>query len=409
MKHLVALLILVSVSAIAFASSPTVPGASHVGPDGRLPGIGLAEGISEITGVAISPLLGVSSIGAWHYFQASSVERELLPWYCHPFAWGFAFLVLGLCLVKDLAGAVIPAVLKKPFDMLELFEDKLSALVASGDFVPLVATEMARRGQHLAAHAEPAAPLHLAGMPFASLADIPWSAGLAIPVAIVGFFIVWLTSHGINVLIALSPFGIVDAILKLSKAALLSAVAAAAFISPALSMFLCGIIILVAALLAPWAFRLSVFGTLFALDILTFRKTAGPFTHVRAFTAGRFGRLPTRTFGRIEPSADGAITFSYKPWLVLPRRRVPVSPVDLTLAKGVLYPSLLQCDPESQRLRTVLAVMPRYRSRADEFAQFLGVTAVQEGIVARGFRAFRLWAAEMLNIGRQPSTQACSP
>lgn len=408
MKHLLALLILVGVSALGLASAGTPNATSSYSLlDGRLPGVGLAQGISEITGVAISPLLGVSSIGAWRYFQASASEREHLPWFCHPVAWGLAFLILGLCLLKDLAGTIIPAVLKKPFDMLELFEDKLSALVASGAFVPLVAMEMARRSQYLSAHSEPTAALHLAGMPFLPLAEIPWTAGLAIPVALAGFFVVWLAAHGINVLIALSPFAIVDATLKLLKTALLSSVVAAAFLSPVLSLLLCGTIIFIAALLAPWAFRLSVFGTLFGWDILTFRKTQGEFTHVRACTAGRFAGLPARTFGRIEPSADGSIWFVYRPWLLLPRRRIPLPSQSLTLSRGILYPTLLQCDSESQRLRGVLAVLPRYRSRTDEFAVFLGITAVQDGFVVRGFRAFRLWAAEMLNLGRRPVAPVC--
>lgn len=51
---------------VARIAGHMLPGAT----DGAslLPGIGLAEGISEITGVAISPLLGVSTVGAWKYW-----------------------------------------------------------------------------------------------------------------------------------------------------------------------------------------------------------------------------------------------------------------------------------------------------------------------------------------------------
>ena len=54
----------------------------------RLPGVGIAEGISEITGVAVSPLLGVSVIGAWTWWRTEAAMRDKLPWYCQPVAWG---------------------------------------------------------------------------------------------------------------------------------------------------------------------------------------------------------------------------------------------------------------------------------------------------------------------------------
>ena len=45
------------------------------------PGVELARTISEITGVAISPLLGVSTVGAWRYFHARTPQQLAhLPW-----------------------------------------------------------------------------------------------------------------------------------------------------------------------------------------------------------------------------------------------------------------------------------------------------------------------------------------
>src|SRR5262245_50315967 len=94
----------------------------------RLPGVDLTEGISQITGVAISPLLGVSALGAWRYYRTPASQRERLPWFCHPLAWGAGFALLALCFLKDTVGVATPALLKKPLDMAELFENKVSAL-----------------------------------------------------------------------------------------------------------------------------------------------------------------------------------------------------------------------------------------------------------------------------------------
>ena len=45
----------------------------------RLPGVGLAEGITQMTGVAISPLVGVSAVGIWKYFQNRRGEPSFAP------------------------------------------------------------------------------------------------------------------------------------------------------------------------------------------------------------------------------------------------------------------------------------------------------------------------------------------
>ena len=103
--------------------------------EARLPGVDLAEGITEITGVAISPMLGVSAVGAWHYFHTPEENRDALPWFCHPVAWGIGSGILLLCLLKDVLGTGAPALLKKPLDVAELFENKASAAVAFSSHV----------------------------------------------------------------------------------------------------------------------------------------------------------------------------------------------------------------------------------------------------------------------------------
>jgi hypothetical protein len=92
--------------------------------DELLPGVTLSQGITEITGVAISPLLGVSAVGAWRYWKTPTAERAELPWYARPWAWGTGLALLSLCFLKDSLGTAVPGILKKPFDMVELFENK---------------------------------------------------------------------------------------------------------------------------------------------------------------------------------------------------------------------------------------------------------------------------------------------
>jgi hypothetical protein len=153
-----------------------------------LPGVALSQGITEITGVAVSPLLGLSSVGAWRYWKTPASARGGLPWYAQPWAWGTGFMLLALCFLKDSLGTTVPGLLKKPFDMIELFENKASALVASSAFVPLVAQEMAR---HLDAERTIALPTAwVGGLGFAVI-DSAW---VMVPAAVAAFLVVWVCS-----------------------------------------------------------------------------------------------------------------------------------------------------------------------------------------------------------------------
>ena len=103
------------------------------------PGTELAHAISEITGVAISPLLGVSAVGAWRYFHASTPQqRARLPWFAQPWFWIPALVLVTACLLKDTFGIAAPPLLKKPLDVADALGHKVSGLIATGAFVPLV-------------------------------------------------------------------------------------------------------------------------------------------------------------------------------------------------------------------------------------------------------------------------------
>ena len=45
------------------------------------PGVQAAQTLSQVTGIAISPLLGVGAVGAYKYMNASEAERAKLSWY----------------------------------------------------------------------------------------------------------------------------------------------------------------------------------------------------------------------------------------------------------------------------------------------------------------------------------------
>ncbi len=363
-------------------------------PDAHLPGVTLAQGITEVTGVAISPLLGVSSVGAYRYWRTDPALRADLPWFCQPWAWGTGLLMLALCFLKDSLGTAMPGVLKKPFDMIELFENKASAAVASAAFVPVVATQMA---EHFKALHPDAATVPTAEIFGSSLAfiDMAW---LFVPLSIFAFLMVWVCSHAINVLIILSPFSTVDAVLKLMRTSLLAMVGVMYMIAPWLAAILCLIIIAIAIWLAPSAMRLAIFGARFAGDILLPWRSKPRATPERphAFTLGRIGDLPARTGGRIVILEDGSAVFRYRRWCILDERTIPLPQGNRVLAKGLLSPALFHRPSGGGDETKLLLFLPRYRGWEEDMAGHLKAAGVRDTALSRGFGAVRGWIGEML-------------
>src|SRR5262245_11166073 len=198
------------------AGPKPVAAAPAPAPSGAPPsaGLELAKTLSLITGVAISPLLGVGAVGAWDYFSTPKDQRAQLDWYASPAFWIPALLLVALVALKDILGTAAPSVLKKPFDVAELIENKISGLVAAGAFVPLII-------KIFGPHSAPALQaLWGHGLGAAGLATIDVATVLNVlltPFAMLAFLLVWLASHSITILIVISPFTTVDTALKLFR------------------------------------------------------------------------------------------------------------------------------------------------------------------------------------------------
>ncbi len=406
MKFRVLLLVAILLLAWAVGAVVSRPLGTYapVAGENRLPGVALAQGISQLTGVAVSPLLGVSAVGAWRFHETPAAQRHLLPWFCRPYVWGVTFALLAVCLLKDLLGTAAPPFIKKPLDLLELFENKLSALVACSAFLPFIVSELTEE-QRLPGGASLSAAAHLQ---FASVFALPAGMDarlLTIPMAVVGFLMVWLACHAINVLIVLCPFGFIDAALKLFKASVLMALVSASFIHPYLGAAVSLLIVFAAGLIAPWAFRLGVFGTFFGFDFI-FPRRARRRVEVEAphvFLGRKLAGVPVRTYGRLVLAESGHLTFVYRPSLVF-RQRVLVIPTEsFAISKGLLFPSLRQAGSSDQRPATLAIFLPRYRSHEETLASHFAVLEVEDHAFTRGFRAVRAWVRDMLGLGKAPA------
>ena len=355
-------------------------------------GTDLAHAISEITGVAISPLLGVSAVGAWKYFHAQTPQQQArLPWFAQPWFWIPAFVLVTACFLKDTVGITAPRLLKKPLDVADAIEHKISGLIATGAFVPLVMAVFPP--------AKPEASL-LGSHGFLAVMDLSWLGnGILVPIAMLAFLMVLLASNAINILILLSPFAIVDAALKGFRLLILLTVTATAFANPWVGAVWALIIIGIAYFIAGWSFRLSHFGLVFVWEFVTLRRkrfVPDPSAN-RMFLARQINKVPARSYGKLLRDEQGSLTLKYHPWLVLPERTLGLPPGRYAVAKGLIYSQIMRV--EDRGLTAVMLLPPRYRGHEEALVPIYGLTGVRDA----GLRAAFRWLKESVGFKAQPA------
>ena len=79
----------------------TAPEPVDVAEETLLPGVELAQTLATSTGIAITPLLGVSAVGAWQYFTTPEESRHQLPWFSARLFWVPALLLVAFMLFKE--------------------------------------------------------------------------------------------------------------------------------------------------------------------------------------------------------------------------------------------------------------------------------------------------------------------
>lgn len=352
-----------------------------------------AKTLATVTGVAISPMLGTAALGVYQNFQAKTPEAKAsLPWYAQ---WSFiipAALLVGVVAAKDSLGAIVPPGLKKPLDVLETIENKASGLVAAGAVVPFTMSALSKM---IVASVPPSggdALLH-AGTATVTVAAIDWSwllNILTVPLGIAVFAVVWLASHAINALILLSPWGAIDAVLKGARTALLALIPLVATLNPWISLALSLVLVVVAYLVAGWAFRLTVFGAIFSWDFLTLRKKRHHVSEKgdnRLFSSNTLVKqgVPMRTYGRLrhEPE-NGKIVFRYRPWLVLPEQTVDVKLDGAVVGKGLFFSTIRSGD------KTAFVLPPRYRGHEEAVVKTFTIEGgVQDAGLMKAWGALR--------------------
>jgi len=389
------LLSVVLIGIVMFASAQT--GETDESTEALKSGESVTNALATVTSTAISPLVGVSVLGAWHYFRTPGPQRTRLPFFDKPFFWAPIMLLLVLIFIKDTFGGFAPLI-KKPLDAIEVLFVNHAALILI--VFPVVMHQVARlmgytslRGMFAELLGGPvvyAATVDTAGVQHA------FSVATALLYTFVGFVVagvVWLLGHCFDVLALISPFPFVDFVLKLIRNVIFAILLGASIISPHLGLLLCLAVIIVSFMAFGWALRLSVFGVVFAwsmLEMLLLEIQEKPSREkgIRAFSSS-VKNVKRRTYGRLSPTEDGSLVFAYRPLLVGPEKTVVIGHAgNFAVARGIFHPTVVEPIESAQKNRVVFRLLPTYRGVEEEVRACLECAEVQELRWTKGLRSF---------------------
>ena len=391
----------VLIGVVMFASAQT--GGTDESTQALKSGESVTKALATVTSTAISPLVGVSVMGAWQYFRTPKPQRTQLPFFDKPYFWAPTMVLLVLIFIKDTIGGFAPLI-KKPLDAIEVLFVNHAAVILI--VFPVVMNQVARvmgytslKGlfaQLLSGPVVYAATVDTAGVHHA------FSVATALLYMAAGFVVagvVWLLGHCFDVLALISPFPFVDFLLKLVRNIIFAILLGASIISPHLGMLLSLVVIIVSFMAFGWALRLSVFGVLFAWSMLQMivweiREKPSREKGVRAFSGG-VKNVKRRTYGRLTPREDGSLVFAYRRLLIGPEKTVVLGRTgSFAVGRGIFYPTLVEPIESADKNRVVFRLLPTYRGVEEEVRACLECAAVQDLRFTKGLRSFWKFVTE---------------
>jgi hypothetical protein len=367
----------------------------------------IAEEISKATGCAISPILGISVLGAYTYYTTPAEERDQVPWHAKPAFWVPLLVVLLGIILKDSSKIALPKIIIMPLDAIEtLLEKNVSAVLG----LLVILSSITGKGieQLQLAGYDLSFPLLTTAYAAESVnsATTATTAGLfevgflSILVTVV-FGLVWVVSQSFNFLIFLCPFSWLDLLLTTFKNFIIALLLGAYLVNPFLGLFVSSIIILISLFLFARSYRFVIFGTIFSSDILfkRSRKHEIESSPIKAFAGSELPDVPSLSYG-ILTAQDPILVFHYRPWLFLPSKTITTSyrSDNCDVGIGALSPVIITTGKNFNTDLTLFRLRPLYRSHENRVAELLGLKGVRDVAFGKTIRDGYKWLLEQLGF-----------
>lgn len=348
-----------------------------------LPEVAAAAKLSEMTGIALNPLLIGGAFRAWQYQKTPEAERVNLHWTAQPWFWGSLLAVGLLFLLNGSIGRIFPPTAKL-MDAVESLEGKVAPLYTAPMLIPLGVQFVQLVDQSGLMPVSQAVAGEFVMPMLSEASSLTWVVGTVLALFIMS--ITWLSNQAIHTLVLLSPLGVLSILVRMLQFSVIALLLLATWIHPVLGMFVALLILFACLRLAGWSFRLTVFGSVFAWDWLGLTEQKQPEEKILAFSGSG---LPCcrRQLGYLMRQ-NGGWYWVYRPWLIFPKRTVKLVTGSYVLLQGVSYHQLLDNE------KVLVSFPPRYRVEAELLAQKLANGQMRDSWLRQGLKGAWVWMKE---------------
>jgi len=358
----------------------------------------IALATSQLTGMAISPLLVTGIIGAYKYYNLPSEHRSSLPWYFQPW---FFIMCLAITVpelvtaVIKMTGVEVTGVVNKVADTLKIFNKTAGLLLATPVLLDIINPFAALTANHIyeAMQASNTYMVYASSFPTEWLYTIPlfiWGIITAICMFFV-FIAIWLFNMVFDFLIFLCPFGQVEIVLKAIRGTYFAFLIGLTFINPLLGFLMTLPLIIVSLLMFAWSVRRTVMGVVYMKDILSVFSKKPPVTignkGVLAFSEAGL-KMAKKRIGWLKEE-DGKWKFTYRRFFLFKKTKT-ADKFDSVLRKGFFY-----SDVRNNKL-PVCSLPPRYQKIDSQIQSYLNIDRFEETAIKRGLKAALAWLKEII-------------
>ena len=228
-----------------------------------------------LTGEAINPLFGITVLGMYRYFTTDEAFRSGLPIYEQPVVW-IPLLILILLMLFNTTVCSVAPFMNAPLNIVGNITNTLGAAAVLPLVLKMFADSFAAPvGAHIAQATNflfPAAYAAEAGANSSLWLSLGWCASL-----VIGFFsylVVWLTAYTVDVLVLLSPWSVIDALLKSLRIAVMGGLALLNQLSTGLALVAALILVVFSACFSVVAVKMFVRAWKFILGLFFKRREA---------------------------------------------------------------------------------------------------------------------------------------
>lgn len=366
----------------------------------------IANEISKATGLAISPILGISVLGAYTYYTTPAEQRSEVPWHAKPPFWGPLLVVLLGIILKDSSKIALPKIIIMPLDAIEtLLEKNVSAilglLVVLSSVTGKGIEQLQLAGHDISFSLVSSAYATDAVNSAATTSTGLFELGFLYILVTVVFGLVWVVSQSFNFLIFLCPSSWLDLVLTTFKNSIIAMLLGAYLIHPFLGLMVALIIILISLFLFARSYRLVIFGTIFSSDILLkkSKKHEIESSPIKAFAGSVLTEVPPLSYGYLS-SQNSLLVFHYRPWLFMPLQSI-TTPYNCALCDagiGTLSPVIVTTGKKFNTDLTLFRLRPLYSSHEKRVAELLGLKGIRDVAFGKTIRDGYRWLMEQLGF-----------